>query len=76
MTATPFSLRIFVADGDPDGLRIVERSNWVGRALCSRVKTARAIRSSRAWPRTTAALPQRIWLHDVDVCMFTLFQLK
>lgn len=30
---TPFSLRIFVADGDPDGLRIVERSNWVGRAL-------------------------------------------
>jgi len=29
----PFSLRIFVADGDPDGLRIVERSNWVGKAL-------------------------------------------
>lgn len=28
-----FSLRIFVANGDPDGLRIVERSNWVGRAL-------------------------------------------
>lgn len=26
----PFSLRIFVADGDPDGLRIVERSNWSG----------------------------------------------
>jgi Domain of unknown function (DUF4357) len=31
--ANPFSLRIFVADGDPDGLRTVERSNWVGRAL-------------------------------------------
>lgn len=30
---TPFFLHIFVADGDPDGLRIVERSNWVGRAL-------------------------------------------
>ena len=30
---TPFSLRIFVADSDPDGLRIVERSNCVGRAL-------------------------------------------
>lgn len=29
----PFSLRIFVADGDPDGLRVVERSNWVGKAL-------------------------------------------
>lgn len=32
-TAKPFSLRIFVADGDPDGLRIVERSNWIGKAL-------------------------------------------
>ena len=32
-SASPFSLRIFVADGDPDGLRIVERSNWVGKAL-------------------------------------------
>ncbi len=30
---TPFSLRIFVADGDPDGLRIVERTNWIGKAL-------------------------------------------
>lgn len=29
----PFSLRIFVADGDPDGLRLVERSNWVGKAV-------------------------------------------
>jgi hypothetical protein len=30
---TPFSLRIFVVDGDPDGLRLVERSNWIGRAV-------------------------------------------
>ncbi len=30
---SPFSLRIFVADGDPDGLRIVERSNWIGKAV-------------------------------------------
>jgi len=29
----PFSLRIFVADGDPDGLRVVERSNWIGKAV-------------------------------------------
>lgn len=29
----PFSLRIFVADGDPDGLRLVERSNWAGKAV-------------------------------------------
>ena len=30
---TPFSLRIFVADGDPDCLRIVDKSNWIGKAL-------------------------------------------
>ena len=29
----PFILHILVADGDPDGLRIVERSNWSGKAL-------------------------------------------
>ena len=28
-----FSLRIFVADGNPDGLSTMEQSNWVGRAL-------------------------------------------
>jgi hypothetical protein len=28
-----FSLRFFVADGDPDGLRIVDKSNWIGKAL-------------------------------------------
>ncbi len=30
---THFTLRIDVADGDPDGLRIVERSNWNGKAV-------------------------------------------
>src|SRR5216683_446438 len=29
----PFTLRIFVVDGDPDGLRCVERSNWTGKAV-------------------------------------------
>jgi hypothetical protein len=29
----PFTLHIFVADGDPDGLRLVERSNWIGKAI-------------------------------------------
>ena len=42
---TPFTLRIFIADGDPDGLRLVERSNWIGkgvvfpRALYTQVRT-------------------------------------
>jgi len=31
--STPFSLRIFVADGDPDGLRIVERFNASARTV-------------------------------------------
>lgn len=33
MSISPFSLRIFVTDGDPDGLRLVERSNWIGKAV-------------------------------------------
>lgn len=33
MNSTTFSLRIFVADGDPDSLRIVDKSNWIGKAL-------------------------------------------
>lgn len=28
-----FSIRIFVTDGTPDGLRIVEKSNWTGRGV-------------------------------------------
>ncbi|WP_296509378.1 hypothetical protein [Rhodoferax sp.] len=31
--STPFSLCIFVADGDPDGLCIVDKSNRIGKAL-------------------------------------------
>ncbi len=34
--STPFSLRIFVADGDPDGLRIVERFNASARQVKAR----------------------------------------
>lgn len=36
MTASqerPTSIRIFLADGTPEGLRIVEKSNWNGRAV-------------------------------------------
>lgn len=29
-TPRPYSIRIFVPDGDPDGLRMVEKSNWTG----------------------------------------------
>lgn len=32
-SARPTSIRIFLADGVPEGLRIVEKSNWTGRAV-------------------------------------------
>lgn len=48
MVTPPFSLHIFVADGDPDpdGLRIVDKTNWIGKALVFQ----RAIRLSHANP--------------------------
>ncbi|MBK6938901.1 MAG: GIY-YIG nuclease family protein [Planctomycetes bacterium] len=32
-TARGFSVRIFIPSGDPDGVRIVEKSNWTGQGL-------------------------------------------
>jgi len=29
----PFTIRIFVPDGDPDGVRIIDRMNWTGVGL-------------------------------------------
>lgn len=46
MTVTaprPTSIRIFLAEGRPDGLRIAEKSNWTGRAVvASRSQASRA----------------------------------
>jgi len=28
-----FSVRVFLPDGDPDGIKIVEKSNWTDRGL-------------------------------------------
>ena len=37
----PFTIRIFVAEGLPDGLRLVEKSNWIGRGIvCPRGRYA------------------------------------
>lgn len=38
----PFTIRIFVPDGDPDGVKIVERLNWTGVGLAF---------PRSAWPR-------------------------
>lgn len=32
-TAKGFSIRIFIPSGEPEGLRIVEESNWTGQGL-------------------------------------------
>ena len=29
----PFVIRMFLSSGTPDGIKIVEKSNWVGRAI-------------------------------------------
>jgi len=48
----PTSIRIFLADGVPDGLRVVEKSNWTGRAVvASRAQVA------GAFERTELAQP-------------------
>ena len=31
--AAPYTIRIFVADGDPDGVRIIDRFNWIGKGF-------------------------------------------
>lgn len=28
--ADPFTIRIFVPDGDPEGVRLIDRMNWTG----------------------------------------------
>jgi hypothetical protein len=33
MRKEPFSVRILVADGDPEGIRIVEQPNWSGTGI-------------------------------------------
>src|SRR5690348_12402125 len=32
-SARAFSIRIFLPDGTPDGIKIVEKSNWIGCAI-------------------------------------------
>ena len=32
----PFTIRIFVPDGDPEGVRLIDRMNWTGLGLVFR----------------------------------------
>ena len=31
--AGPFTIRIFVPDGDPEGVRLIDRMNWTGLGI-------------------------------------------
>jgi hypothetical protein len=33
MRKEPYSVRILVADGDPEGIRIIEQPNWSGTGI-------------------------------------------
>lgn len=33
MASEPFTIRIFVPSGDPEGVRIIDRMNWTGRGI-------------------------------------------
>ncbi len=33
MIGDPYTIRIFVPDGDPEGLRIIDRMNWTGLGI-------------------------------------------
>jgi hypothetical protein len=33
--ADPFTIQIFVPDGDPEGVRLIDRMNWTGQTCCT-----------------------------------------
>lgn len=33
MATSPFTIRIFVPDGDPEGVRLIDRMNWTGHGI-------------------------------------------
>ena len=48
----PTSIRIFLSDGKPDGIRVVDKANWTGRAVvASRAQLAEALRERQELTR-------------------------
>ena len=43
----PFKIEIFVAEGRPDGLRLVEKSNWIGQVIVCPRKRYPEVRKER-----------------------------
>ena len=47
--ATPFSIKLFLVDGKPDGIRIIEKSNWSGIGIAfPRLSTSMACKRQEA----------------------------
>ncbi|MGP9499168.1 GIY-YIG nuclease family protein [Halomonas sp. AOP43-D1-4] len=73
--ARPTSIRIFLADGTPEGLRVVEKSNWTGRAVvANRSQLERALaRSEMVQPgvyvltRLTEDGAAKLYVGEADV---------
>ncbi len=74
--AKPTSIKIFLADGTPEGIRLVEKSNWTGRAVvASRAQLAEALkREEMARPGVYVLIHQdkseisgKIYVGEADV---------
>lgn len=48
----PFTIRIFVPDGDPEGVRIIDRMNWTGQGVVFPRETWTATRERPEFKRT------------------------
>lgn len=48
----PFTIRVFVADGDPEGVRLVDRMNWTGVGIVFPRERWMAVRSRTELGRT------------------------
>jgi hypothetical protein len=50
--ADPFTIRIFVPDGDPEGVRLIDRMNWTGLGVVFRRSDWQAVRNRVEFQRT------------------------
>ena len=50
--ADPFTIRIFVPDGDPEGVRLIDRMNWTGLGLVFRRSDWSEVRKRSEMQRT------------------------
>lgn len=51
MSAQPYTIRIFVAQGDPDGVRFIDRMNWTGLGIVIPREQWAEVRSRREFER-------------------------